>query len=854
MGWCRMVERVVRTAGGSSGRSNDVLKWRTGGMALNGWLIAVLGFGTGAWMDCAHASNFDLPMGRETLHLNMKTTLIAGTAIRMEAASPALIGKSNLNPSVCSVPYQNCQGVYKDQIFPAQQLVRAPGAASVNSDDGNLNYASGSFVQGGTKLSNELTLSYRDFGFKASGLYFYDAVNNSLTENHPDRITAANKDDANVGITPQTPLYIAYPGSKVYGPGAQVSNKRSDGEVLNQVGSNFQLLEAYLYGKFTLWGDRPISFKLGRQVVSWGESATLIGSGVNQANPINSNNLFRYGVQTNEVFTPINMAFVHFEPIDYFNVEAYYQLEWRPSEINAPGSYFSTLDIGSNNAINNLNLGFGGTAEDPDSVARLQYNPFALLTNTTLTAQRLPDAKASGAGQFGLKLDYFATWLNHGTDLSFYYQHYNSHLPYLSFYAANPSCARAAGNANNNDAANFIDLFRDCPETPQRTRDPENSPSSVAALSSVKFQLQYPDSINLLGAGFNTSIGDYSLKGELAYWPSMPLQVDTQDLLFAAFGPTLTNCSDPNTGCAGTARGGIGFDETGARVLYGSSDFTVATGAAGTYNDTFKVTEGALPGVARAFPNFIVPYRGGTIGANPGCSATMTVSDYKPGIPCWIQGWEKLPVFNLNLGVSRMFDGGRNWLHADRIMIATEFGLTYVPGLPSLDKLQFEAPGTDYAASAGADGSGFKLSDPSSAVSASNPYVPVGSLASACSTTPDCSYGPDGLRANPHQQDSKGYPDRLSWGYRIVGMARYEHVIGNIGFQPMFHFSQDVQGTSPGPGGAFIAGRDQIDALLETRYRSSLSFTVGYTWFMGGGPYNLLADRDFAQAFVKYQF
>jgi hypothetical protein len=63
-----------------------------------------------------------------------------------------------------------------------------------------------------------------------------------------------------------------------------------------------------------------------------------------------------------------------------------------------------------------------------------------------------------------------------------------------------------------------------------------------------------------------------------------------------------------------------------------------------------------------------------------------------------------------------------------------------------------------------------------------------------------------------------------------------------------------VQGTSPGPGGAFIAGRDQIDALLETRYRSSLSFTVGYTWFMGGGPYNLLADRDFAQAFVKYQF
>lgn len=33
-----------------------------------------------------------------------------------------------------------------------------------------------------------------------------------------------------------------------------------------------------------------------------------------------------------------------------------------------------------------------------------------------------------------------------------------------------------------------------------------------------------------------------------------------------------------------------------------------------------------------------------------------------------------------------------------------------------------------------------------------------------------------------------------------------------------------------------------------------LSFNFGYTWFFGGGVYNLNHDRDFAQTFVKLQF
>ena len=51
-----------------------------------------------------------------------------------------------------------------------------------------------------------------------------------------------------------------------------------------------------------------------------------------------------------------------------------------------------------------------------------------------------------------------------------------------------------------------------------------------------------------------------------------------------------------------------------------------------------------------------------------------------------------------------------------------------------------------------------------------------------------------------------------------------------------------------------MKGRKSVLANFETRYKEALSFTVGYGWFFGGGNNNLYRDRDFAQAYVKYQF
>ncbi len=793
------------------------------GSTVRGLLLAALLGSAGA----AHAISESFTVGEDQVKMVLNNTFTAGGGIRMQSPSVNLIGKGDLNRNVCAPPYQSCQGVFKDQIFPAQQLARSPGTASINGDDGDLNYGKYHLFQGVAKATEDLTISYKDFGIFARALYFYDFVNNDFTQTQPNELTPQNKNDSDVGVNTPTPLLLPYPGGKTYGPGKRVREKRTDGELLAQAGTNLQYLDSYFYGKLPLpWGDdKKLSFKIGRQTVNWGESTTLVINSINQANPVNANNFNRVGNQVEEDFVPVNMVDLSFEPLENTTFEAFYQLEWKPVEIAAPGTYFSDIDLGTNNIGKNINVSFGTSAYDPDRVGSLQYNPLALLTNTTLTARRDPDRDARTSGQFGIKLDYYADWLNNGTDLSLYYMHYNSRLPYASFISADASCARAAGNAQHNDATNLASFLVDCPSIPLlHPADPSKATSSVAALDSPTVFLEYPNGINLIGASFNTTVGSYSIQGEVAYRPDLPLQVDEQDLAFAAFGPTLTSCSDPKVGCShllDALSGGVGYNEKGAVVGYGPSDFLNASGK-NPYTDTINVIEGSLPGVARAFPNFIIPYRGGTIGENAPHST--------------IRGYERFQVYQFNLGTTRVLGATDNPFGADQVLIVGELGATYVPYLPSLDRLQLEAPGTNYAASAGADGSGANGSR------------------MACSTTQDCNVGPDGLRFNPHQQDPTGYPDKISWGYRLIGIFKYENVLPGVGLQPTIYYAQDVQGTAPGPGGNFIAGRKQVNTLVEMRYQQALSFDLGYTWYWGGGVYNTLSDRDFAQFFVKYQF
>ncbi|WP_374680158.1 DUF1302 domain-containing protein, partial [Hydrocarboniphaga effusa] len=353
------------------------------------------------------ARALDVSLGEISGTLN--TNLTVGAAWRMESRADNLVAKSNLDPNVCGivggVNYQSCQAVFRDQIFPAERLVAAPGASGMRADDGNLNYDKGDVTQAVAKATQDLTLHWGDVGLFARWLYFYDAVNNNFDETRPNIITPGNAD--RVGFSGTGNVANRY-FDRVYGPGGYERIKRSDGETLRQIGTDFQLMDLNLFGSFDIWEGKTINWKVGRQNLNWGESTTLVVNSLNQINPPNANNLYRVGQQLEEVFQPVGMLTFSGDAFANIQYEVFYQFEWRPLEAPATGSYMSFADLGTNNAGDYANLSFGGSADDSDALGHPLNSPLALITPTTTRAQRGRDLEPRNGGQFGFSLKYYA--------------------------------------------------------------------------------------------------------------------------------------------------------------------------------------------------------------------------------------------------------------------------------------------------------------------------------------------------------------------------------------------------------------------------------------------------------------
>jgi len=823
---------------------------KRGGYWMSGMVLLLASGG-------AQALNMELPgWGEQGIEAQLNTTITVGAAWRLEERDRNLVGKSNNNPDLCGrengkLRWQGCQGLFRTQSFPAERLASGPGLYTMNADDGNLNYDQYDLTQAPAKVTMDLTLSRGDWGLFLKGLYFYDFVNNDFTETHPNQVNARNFERVANVSTPGSelldlpaPVTVATvrndsrpcPAARnpsggdcglVFGRGERVRSPRSDSATLRQIGSELQLLDALVYGTLPLPGERNVTIKLGRQNVNWGESTLLFFDSINQANPADANNLFRVGSQVEEIFQPVAMVFASSNIADSLTLEGFYQLEWQPTVAPAPGSYYSFLDIGTNNAGPEvLTLGFGSLPDDPDRVAYLIDNPLSGVTNTSIGFERLRDREPDWKGQFGVALKYYAEWLNNGTELSLYFMNYHSRLPYLSVFSVPEACSK--------HSASTAEFTVDCADVPLyhallAENDPQGATDSAINFDDIKSRVEYPEDIKMFGFSFNTTVGDFSLQGEVAYRPDAPLQLDAEDLAFAAYGPSGTNCHLPESGCSGSGiLPGVGKlpDGSTTTTAFGSSDFvTDAQGTRGSFNDTFDLFYGHAAGAGRYFPSFIVPYRGMVLGTNPAES--------------YIRGWEYFDTYQFNLGGTYLMGATETVsqvLFADQVILLYEAGATWVPDLPETDVLPLEAPGTFLHASAGADGSGADGSR------------------QACSTNLACSYGPDGIRFNPHQEDLDLYPDKLSWGYDLIAVISYESVLPSISLRPTIIWKHDVQGTAPGLAGNFIQGRKMADVNLEIRYKSQLSFNLGYNLQTGGGKANMLRDRDSARAFIKYQF
>lgn len=708
-----------------------------------------------------------------------------GATWRVEDRDPSLIAKINLAPGLCTRTNRTTDPDAQTLSYPGAQpgdigstcnstsdpslnlaYVRAPGSYNINGDNGNLNFDQGDVVASAAKLNSKFNLYWGNFTLEGRGIWFFDETYVGFDETHPD--TSLQR--------ASTPLSA----------GAE-----------DQFGTDFELVELFV-STFVPIGSRTLSLRLGRHSLNWGESTALPLNSINTINPPDLRRTRIPGFDLEELFTPVGLFSAQMDLSLNLSAEVFYQFEWLPAIIDAPGTFFSTSDVfgGENPEDYYALLSFGKSPEDPAGLYSSEDNPddpFTLASASGRTIYRLPDQEPEDGGQYGIALRYFAENFNNGTEFAFYYTKYHSRIPSASFFAADETCAV--------DATNLVGILAACGAlvgdigTLRLIEEP-------LPVDTVRLFAEYPEDIHLFGVSFNTTIGGWAFSGEYAYRPNMPLQIQTTDLTFAALQPAFPR-----------------------------NNINVGVPAGLPLPDLGPIPATVLPGRRVAVPDYVETlFRG---------------NEVQPGQ--YIRGYERVKLGQLTSTLIKTF-GADNPLRASQIAVIAEFGLTHVIDLPSLNQLQFQGAETNTHASAGADGTRNGLTD--SATIESD-----GDGDARCERQSFASIGgaeAEPCRQNPTAQDPEAFGDDLAYGLRMLGVLRYQDFLFGSNLDVTLGVFYDIDGVAPGVGQNFQ--EDTLQALIGFRveYLSRYSAEVRYVHF--GGERNPRADRDTVGLALRYSF
>ncbi len=260
-----------------------------------------------------------------------------------------------------------------------------------NADDGNYNF-NRSLIKNKISVVSEMNLAWRNFGFFGRGRANYDAVYDSKTDHDEQE-------------------YVTYNSAKTYGGDA--SFRRFPDGTVDEHRDRVEMLDYYLYVSGDLPGERLFDLRLGSQAINWGTSTFFQGiSGLQ--NPIDVIATNNPGVEQREILLPTGAIYAQVDLMPDVTLEAYYQYEWKKTELNGVGSFFSTADM----------LGPGASNFLIPLIADPETGEPLFILNATKT-----EGEASDSGQWGAAVH----WLTEGgTDFGFYYVNAHSKIP--SFY------------------------------------------------------------------------------------------------------------------------------------------------------------------------------------------------------------------------------------------------------------------------------------------------------------------------------------------------------------------------------------------------------------------------------------
>ena len=352
---------------------------------------------------------------------------------------------------------------------------------NANMDDGNLNYDQGELVSNMVRATGELTLQWGRFGGFIRGYTFYD-YENEQRDRDRTRLTKEAKD---------------------------------------QVGSGTELLDAYLSVRFEV-REMPLQFRIGEQVVSWGESRFFPADGVNVANPLDIA-LFQQPTSTpRDLRKPVGMLWGFLQPTPFFAIEGYYQYDWDKTVLPATGTYFGTSDPIFPGGRFSQAGPFSDQGTNVDAAFGLPPGTVGFVPNW-FQIPRASDERPSDQGQFGINLQLLLPELN-DTKFSLYYANYHSKLP--SVGAIGPPVEAYEAYSGQGIAARTAELI-------QQGVVPANAEAAGVSLqfnewlNATRIFAHYPENIKMLGFSFNTT----SLRTGTAYFGEISHHFDAPILI-----------------------------------------------------------------------------------------------------------------------------------------------------------------------------------------------------------------------------------------------------------------------------------------------------------------------------------
>jgi len=384
-------------------------------------------------------------------------------------------------------------------------------ASSGTVDDGNLNYNKGDVINAVAKAVGELELKKDNVGVFLRAKAFSDFHNRSNKVPHGS---------SNNAYRPNEPL-------------------NDDGFEKGTKFEDAQFLDTYAFADFEPFG-KPLTVKLGNQVVTWGEALFVLG-GVNQYSNFDAAALRRPGVQLKEVFLPLPQIYGNIQATDALSIESFVQLNHEKVVIDGCGTYFSPADL--------LNCNFQGSPVNPgvldvggNEIDFTGYNdresfegggtvtvngsPFDTSTtsgasgltgvlagltglptdlgNLNFRMAQLADRRAKDTGQVGLAARYYAGEI--GTEFGAYLVNYHQRIPNLGLVKT-PS---------NYEGSIFNGL--------------EAGGQSVVNPLSYFFDYG-KENIQVAGVSAATELFGFSVFGEMSYTKDYPAGYNTVDLI-----------------------------------------------------------------------------------------------------------------------------------------------------------------------------------------------------------------------------------------------------------------------------------------------------------------------------------